>query len=318
MKCRICNNEENNQLYTIKEMMYGSNELFHYFECNNCKCLQIEKIPESIASYYLNDYYSFSKFNESKYKGGYGKFKLKKYESSLKPKGIVNNIFRFLFHENRYDELRQFNINKESRILDVGTGNGEFLYPLYQLGHKNVLGIDPYLSQDIIYSNGLKIEKKSIFSISTGWDLITYNHVFEHLESPQKEIERISEILNPDGVCVISIPTVSSYAWRKYRTFWYQIDAPRHFYLHSLKSMEILANNVGLGIKSIHYNSIYTQFYYSELNQQGIAMRDRPKMKGLKKISWKYQKHKFNRLAHLLNKKLLGDQLAFVLAKQDR
>jgi len=295
--------------------MYGSDELFRYMECGFCRCLQIEEIPESISKYYPTNYYSFSRFKEDKFKGLYGKFKLKKYESSLRHRGIMNKIFRSLFHENRYDELRSFNIDKDFHILDVGTGNGEFLYPLYQLGFKNILGIDPYLSEDITYKNGLKIEKKSIFEISTGWDLITYNHVFEHLDSPQKEIKRISEMLNKGGMCIINIPTASSYAWRKYRSYWYQIDAPRHFYLHSLKSMQILAQNAGLTIKSSHYNSIYTQFYYSELNQQGIAMRDRPKMKGLKKLSWKYQKYKYNQLANLLNKKLMGDQLAFILVK---
>ena len=315
MKCRICGNGKGNIFYSVKEMMYGSDERFQYMECGSCRCLQIENIPENIALYYSDNYYSFSSFNESKFEGLYGDFKLRKYQSSLNHKGILNKISQFLFNEHRYDLFSQLNLNNDARILDVGTGNGEFLYPLYQLGFKNILGIDPYLKEDITYANGLKIEKKNIFEISTRWDVITYNHSFEHLDAPQREINRITDMLNNNGVCIINIPTVSSYAWRKYRTFWYQIDAPRHFYLHSQKSMQIIAQNAGLKIKSIHYNSIYTQFYYSELNQQGVAMRDRPRQKGLKKLKWKYQKWKYNYLAKLLNKKLMGDQLAFVLTK---
>jgi predicted SAM-dependent methyltransferase len=315
MLCRICGNGIKNTTYKVKEMMYGTGEEFEYSECGVCRCLQISEFPKSIIKYYPKDYYSFSEFNEKKFTGLYGAFKLRKYKSSLNHKGLVNIIFRLLFNEKRYDILRTLSIDKSTRILDVGTGNGEYLYALHLSGYKNVLGIDPYLKHNIEYSSSLRIEKKSIYEINAGWNIITYNHVFEHIENPFKELHQVYKLLNTDGVCIINIPTTSSYVWRKYRTHWYQIDAPRHFYLYSQQSMQILAKDTGFNIESIQYNSIYTQFYYSELNKNSIPMREKPKIKSFAKIPWKIKKIKYNSLSSLLNKRGFGDQCAFILRK---
>lgn len=59
MKCKICGNTENNTPYTVKEMMYGTQDQFDYFQCSKCHCLQIAQIPENLAQYYPTDYYSY-------------------------------------------------------------------------------------------------------------------------------------------------------------------------------------------------------------------------------------------------------------------
>lgn len=58
--CRICDNENLNQAYQLKEMMFGIRDEFTYFECSVCGCLQISEFPEDISKYYPQDYYSFS------------------------------------------------------------------------------------------------------------------------------------------------------------------------------------------------------------------------------------------------------------------
>jgi 2-polyprenyl-3-methyl-5-hydroxy-6-metoxy-1,4-benzoquinol methylase len=318
MTCRICKNQTNNTLYSVEEMMYGTGEKFDYFECSRCKCLQIKNFPQDVSKYYPSDYYSYSQFDETKFNGLYGAFKLMKFKSSLERRGFVNHIFRIAFNEKRYNQLSDFLLRKSLKLLDVGTGNGEFIYPLHLLGYTNILGIDPYRSKNLQYESGLRVEKKSIFELTSKWDIITYNHVFEHLEDPQKELNQIRQLLNPSGICIISIPTSRSYAWHKYRIHWFQIDAPRHFYLHSTQSMQLLADNAGFKIIKINYNSIYTQIYISELNRKGIAMRDRPRIRNFAKIKWKINKFRNTRISNLLNKRNLGDQCVLVLQKIDQ
>jgi SAM-dependent methyltransferase len=317
MVCRICNNATHNLDYEVIEMMYGTRERFDYFRCSACGCLQIAEIPTDIGKYYPRNYYSYSSLDESRYKGLYGAFKLKKFQSAIFSYSLFNRIFHSLFKaEYQYDIFREMRLDLDCTILDVGTGNGEFLYPLEMMGFKNVLGIDPFREQDIEYSNGLRVKKKTIFDISSKWDMIIYNNVFEHLQDPKKELNHIAEILNADGTCILTVPTIDSYAWHKYGTSWYQIDAPRHFYLHSLRSMEILADEAGLMIDKVRYNSIYTQFFYSELYQAGIPMRERPKINLLHKPAWKWEKFKFNRLASRLNKRNMGDMFVVYLKKK--
>ena len=60
MKCRICENEERNISFKLKEMMYGLKDEFKYFQCAVCDCIQIVKPPDIINKYYPGDYYSYS------------------------------------------------------------------------------------------------------------------------------------------------------------------------------------------------------------------------------------------------------------------
>lgn len=53
MKCRICNNSNNNAVYEAKEMLFGTRDKFAYFQCSKCECLQIFDIPANISKYYL-------------------------------------------------------------------------------------------------------------------------------------------------------------------------------------------------------------------------------------------------------------------------
>jgi hypothetical protein len=58
--CRICGqSSKSNTEYSVKEMMFGFRDEFTYFECANCGCLQILKIPTDISKYYPSKYYSF-------------------------------------------------------------------------------------------------------------------------------------------------------------------------------------------------------------------------------------------------------------------
>ncbi len=57
--CEICNNSTGNKSYVVREMMFGFRDEFEYFECAECRCLQIKDIPVNISKYYPEEYYSF-------------------------------------------------------------------------------------------------------------------------------------------------------------------------------------------------------------------------------------------------------------------
>jgi hypothetical protein len=59
MQCRICGNDEDNKDYYVKDYEFGGRNTFHYFQCSECKCLQIAEIPEDMSIYYDSGYYSF-------------------------------------------------------------------------------------------------------------------------------------------------------------------------------------------------------------------------------------------------------------------
>ncbi|MGC8006318.1 class I SAM-dependent methyltransferase, partial [Salmonella enterica] len=81
----------------------------------------------------------------------------------------------------------------------------------------------------IIYENGLTIKKIDFLDFNAyDFDVIMYNHSFEHLSNPVEHLQQAYRSLKSSGKLIIRIPTVSSFAWTKYGVNWVQLDAPRH------------------------------------------------------------------------------------------
>jgi len=315
-KCRICGNSVGNSSYLAREMMYGLREKFNYFQCVSCGCLQIVDFPDDMSKYYPSDYYSFNAYDGKKFRGLKGAVKLKQYEYAVLGSELYQNTLGRILGKKEFKIFDSLGVNRATRILDVGCGNGRnFLYPLSKIGFKNLIGCDPFLQETIQYSSNLTIYNVSIFEIEGTFDIITYHHAFEHVPSPLQDLEKVSGLLAKNGVCILRIPTVSSFAWEKYKTDWVQLDAPRHFFLHSKESIEVLAEKSGLKLFKVEYDSTYFQFTGSEKYLMDVPLSN-PKPKGLiKYISKKISNIKYNRLARKLNSEERGDQAAFYLRK---
>lgn len=315
--CRICDNTTDNTFHVAREMMYGLRETFSYLECGKCKCLQIVEVPVDMSKYYPGDYYSFDTYDGKKFDGWKGSIKKKQYKYSILQGNGIQNVFGSLFGKKLYQLFKGLPITQETRILDVGCGNGRnFLYPLAEVGFKNLLGCDPYLSESIKYPNGLRIENSDVFEVRGAWDLITYHHSFEHLTDPLENLKKVTELLSDEGTCVIRIPTVSSFAWKHYGTDWVQLDAPRHIFLHSVESMNLLAEESGMEVTDVVYDSSHFQFTGSEKYIKDIPLSD-PKKKGLvASIQRKVSNYSYGKKANKLNKDGMGDQAAFFLRKK--
>jgi len=149
------------------------------------------------------------------------------------------------------------------------------------------------------------------------WGLIILNHSFEHMPNPLEVMNKIFELLSPDGYCAIAIPIIDSYAWEKYGVNWVQLDAPRHFFIHSIESMRILADKSGLVLTAIHYNSTSFQIWGSEQYLQGVTLFDKKSYLVNKKNSLfsKNGIREFENEAQKLNAKGKGDQAIFVFKK---
>jgi SAM-dependent methyltransferase len=316
--CKICQNTKENSFIVAKEMMFGTNESFEYLLCENCNCLQIIHPPLNMEAYYPTTYYAFDQSPIIK-KSFLSKFLAHRRNSYFLFKNSILGYFLGKIHPNPPLELiSKTNIKRDSTVLDIGCGSGHLLYSMRLAGMKNILGADPYLSGEITYENGLKILKKDFSEINSTWDLIMLHHVFEHMASPLEVLKQVYEKLNPGGKCMIRIPTTSSYAWQHYRENWVQLDAPRHFFLHSTESINILAEASGLEIEKILYDSAAFQFWGSEQYKKGIALMSDSSflMNPEKSIFSKEEMNDFKKQAKKLNNSNEGDQMTIYLRKK--
>jgi len=303
-KCKICDNSRNNQEIIGREMMFGFNDEFIYFKCAACGCLQINEPPADIARYYPADqYYSFQNRTDTGYKSLIKDFLFKLYYNR-----IINKNFFYQKESNLLSVLRE--THKSSPILDVGCGNGSFLQQMAIWGFKNLTGIDPFIEKEItLNKNSGKILKENIFEHQGSYSLIMMSGVLEHMDNQYNVMKELHRLLKDDGRVLIQIPVTDSFAWRKYGVNWFQLDAPRHFCIHSVKSMNLLSEKAGFAVKEEHYESGAYQFIESEKYIRNLKYSDDFP------FSARYIKE-CHKHADFLNKIKDGDVVRFVLQKR--
>ncbi len=316
--CRICGNSANNTPYIVREMMFGFRDEFEYFQCSNCECLQATEIPETLNKYYPTDYYSFSEPTLSKLNKIWWFFKHQRTGYYLSGKGIMGSILVKLFGEPRLPKwVRSAEVHVDSRILDVGCGAGHMLIYLHKKGFSDLTGFDPYIQEDHYYENGVRVLKRDLGEPSESFEFIMLHHSFEHVADPLNTLKALHEKTEYKGLVMIRIPIASSFAWKQYKTNWVQLDAPRHLFLHSIKSMELLSKGAGFEIESIEFDSDAFQFWGSEQYIKEIPLHDRRSYKyGLDgSIFTKNDIMRFQNKAEELNAAKQGDQACFLLRK---
>jgi SAM-dependent methyltransferase len=309
-ECKICGNKSNNELIIVGEKALGLGDKFEYFVCSKCSCLQIKEFPENIDRYYPPAYYSFQ---EAVFPS-----KLNRFNFFLK-RSLINYYMGYFdmtgfllsfFFENPFPWIRRREIRFDTKILDIGSGSGRKLLSLYRSGFKDLTGVDPFISNDINYENGVRILKGEASEIDGSYDFITLHHSFEHIKDQEGTFKHISRLLKPEGCALIRIPVSNSFAWFKYRENWIGLDAPRHFFLHSAESMRLLAENAGMQIDEIVFDSSAFQFTGSEKYLRNLPYTAPDNIFSKKEL------RQFIKEAKRLNLHKEGDAACFYLKKR--
>ncbi len=227
-KCAICGTEGEFNSYLAREMMQDKRDEFEYYVCSNCFCLQIAEVPDNLGDYYGEGYYSFA------------------------------------LPENK-DRQYSNPVTNMDKILDVGCGSGVWLVQMAESGYGNLHGADPFLTKDIRHGDRVHIRNCSIHELTEDgtYDYIRFSDSFEHVTDPHEVLKSARRLLKDNGAIEIKIPTYPNIAFDVLGPHWYQLDAPRHISLHSLKSIKILADNSSLRIRNYEYDSNCGQFIRS-------------------------------------------------------
>lgn len=263
MQCRVCGVAGGHLPHSFKNIDRETTEWFPYFECRGCGCLQIEEIPESLASYYPDEYYSYA-------------IPVTTLPVDELKKSPVKNTMRAAFEGmlcwSQMESLVFAGTPREARILDVGSGGGVFVAGLRQAGYQNVLGIDPFLKNDVALGNGVQVLRRDLDEVDGKWDVVTFHHSFEHVPDPLDTLRKASAVLSESGRCLLRLPIFPSAAWQEYGGDWIGLDPPRHLYIHTLQSLRMLAAKSGMRVESVTYDSTGLQFWGSQQRRLGIPL----------------------------------------------
>lgn len=259
--------------------MFGWDISFDYFMCRTCGCLQIDTVPLDLHNYYPADYYAqdsrpeplpASPLREINWlRLGYRLTGRSAWAERLAWR--LGPLARTIQKQIPYIE-RIPNLNRDSRILDIGCGeHSAWLASLAHCGFRNLTGADPFI-KDTGLRDGIRYLRAEPVDMQGTYDLISLHHSLEHIPDQHALLHALHRLLAADGVCLIRIPLVDSAAWDEYGLDWVELDAPRHLYLHTRSSLTGLAQAHGFEIFDTLCDSTAFEFAGSEQYRLGIPL----------------------------------------------
>lgn len=319
--CEICGETHGHRFHYPHEMMFGTNEVFEYMECGYCGCLQITHIPDHLERYYPeHGYYSYKQLNKKKLSGIVAHLRMRRTKCFLGEYDPIGFALSKISKESEHFRwFRRGSVSIDSKIADIGCGSGRLLLKLQRDGFRNLLGIDPYIKEDINYGSGLRVLKRSIYELDGVFDYLMLHHSFEHMPYPVRVLEVLRKSISSRGTLLIRIPVADCFARRKYGIHWMAWDAPRHLFLHTVRSMHVLAERTGFRIMHLEYDSSLAQFASSELYLRGIPFKDQTRFQpgrsteSFTQAEW----DDYGRWAKVLNSQRDGDTACFYLAPEN-
>lgn len=187
----------------------------YLYVCKDCNLGQINYDSDIIPSYYKNNDKQILNYNFD-----------------------IDSVFPI------HEVIKKANkYNKINKVLDIGAGNGHFLFSAKQNNIK-YLGVEPSITKvnnckkiglDYIINGDIE-ELTSNDKYHEEFDLILLDNVFEHLEDPLNSLKRIKTLLNKNGIIIIIVPNCND-NYYKCRTD----DHVPHLTFWNKKSLEMLA-----------------------------------------------------------------------------
>lgn len=285
--CPICNNSENNTKLIASEKLIGTRESFSYGECDQCKSVFLLDKIEDFAPYYPSSYHCFD-INQQPY---WKKLLLQSvYKYNFWWTNILWKIVTKLFYKKHW-YIPEANIRrirhaielsgnqnptkdsiKKIKVLDLWCGAWELLQQLSFLWFQDLTWVEPFGTQtstNYTFFQSTIIEFLSKSNTGEKYDVIVLSHVLEHLYDHHIIIEKLKNILSPNGVIVIAMP----FTWKlfnKYKENRLSLDAPRHVIIHSIASFQETISKHNLVAADIWYEQKWRDIFASEMYSRDI------------------------------------------------
>jgi 2-polyprenyl-3-methyl-5-hydroxy-6-metoxy-1,4-benzoquinol methylase len=243
--CRICKSSNCHNIFLANSFdNLKDSSRFQYFNCYDCNTIFLNTIPKNIAEYYNQNYAPYQR-------------------SEKIQKHIKKNI----------DIIKKF--GKNCKVLEIGPGNGEFIVELAKENYE-CFALEPDMSsKKFLEKNGIKVinnklEDLKIDSLQFEVDIIVAWHVIEHLENLNIFIKLCEKILNKGGHIILSTPNTDSLSFNIFKKYWYQLEAPKHFFMIKEKKLDqIMTSNYFNKVTS--YKRDYTSIYNSKFGWETSA-----------------------------------------------
>ncbi|NJB71480.1 2-polyprenyl-3-methyl-5-hydroxy-6-metoxy-1,4-benzoquinol methylase [Saonia flava] len=157
---------------------------------------------------------------------------------------------------------------KENKtLLDVGSGTGDFLLVAKNSGWK-IDGVEPNeKARKRSKEKGVETFSNLNELSSNKYAVITLWHVLEHLPNLERQITKISSLLEENGTLIVAVPNYKSFDALYYKNFWAAFDVPRHLWHFSKESVKALFQKENMIVTKIR-PMVFDSYYVSLLSEK--------------------------------------------------
>lgn len=154
-------------------------------------------------------------------------------------RSLFEKIYQVVKNKAIKNKLKLINSQAaKGRILDIGTGTGDFLVAAKDNGWKTI-GIEPNeKAKSIARNKGVTFVENLQAIESNTIDIVTMWHVLEHVPNLEEYILEFKRILKTTGTLIIAVPNFNSFDANYYGKHWAAYDVPRHLWHFSKFSIK--------------------------------------------------------------------------------
>jgi 2-polyprenyl-3-methyl-5-hydroxy-6-metoxy-1,4-benzoquinol methylase len=236
INCNLCGHTDAVFCFHGEDRLHGFAGTFTYVRCAHCGLTYMNPqiCLEDLPLFYPKDY---------------GPHLAK---SSEQAKPIIKKK-RLPLPENILGQLTH-----SSQVLDIGCGNGKFLYSLQQATQCQVYGLDISANAAAVAQDtyGLRIDQGTLFDAPYAeeqFDLIVAWHYIEHVVDPMSIFQKVVALLKPGAWFCLMTPNIASFTARLFRDKWFSLDCPRHLFLFSPPTIRRYLTRANLDIRQISF-----------------------------------------------------------------
>ena len=156
--------------------------------------------------------------------------------------------------------VKQLNLSKDSKILEIGCSGGPLISILRDEGYINVFGID--LSENAIevckergIENTFVMDAVQMGFLDNEFDLIIASDILEHIEDDSKALKEWNRVLKTNGRLIVFVPA--------FQLLWSSHDEINHHYRRYSKQLllnRLKSTSFGV-VRSSYWN--FTLFFPS-------------------------------------------------------
>jgi len=270
--CLVCNSKGELLYKKLKDQLFSVSGEWNLSVCPKCRLVWLNPYPQPqeldkiYKTYYTHQKRSvnfldpLSQYLEKHVFAALG------YRDILKRKYIgIGNIP--ILREYIGLGILKINSSWGNRLLDVGSGNGEFLYKMKKLGW-NAEGVETDLKAaeftkkqyDLVVYHGTLSQ---VALPADYYDVVTLSHVIEHVFDPEEVLMECKRILKPGGRIILITPNTQSLSHRIFKRNWRGFEVPRHIAIFSVDNMRLLVKKVGFKSDTLTSTARVSRYLYS-------------------------------------------------------